>query len=145
MPSYYSKQLMSDISLVQTLTRLCLRSYANSCAMGFTFVCNAADTSQASRRENRFSCVSLSSPSPSARGRLPLLLSIAIIGRKEGRKREGKMTTELKETNGVSFFSPWQLSPRVIAAGLSSSSLSLSVQSQNRPGKPLGNSSTEFA
>lgn len=35
------------------------------------------------------------------------------------------MTIQLKEMNGVSFFSPWQLSPRVIAAGLASSSLSL--------------------
>ena len=56
---------------------------------------------------------------------LSFLLSIAIIDHEERRKREGKMTTE--QRNGVSFFSPWQLSLRVIAVGFSFLSLSLSL------------------
>lgn len=82
---------------------------------------------QASRGETEPVLVSLALlPSPFARPSSSFAISIVIIGRKEGRKRGGKMTTELKEANGVSFFSPWQLSLRVIAAGLSSSSFSIS-------------------
>lgn len=98
MPPYYSKQLMSDISLVQTLTRLCLRSYANSCAMDLTFVCNAADTSQASRRENRFSCVSLSSPSPSSSS-----LAIYRDYRPQGREKKRRKDDDRAQRNERSF------------------------------------------
>lgn len=44
--------------------------------------------------------------------------------RPRGREKE-RTKDDDRETNGVSFFSPRKLSPRVIAAGLSSSSLSL--------------------
>lgn len=81
---------------------------------------------------------------------LSLALSIAIIGRDEQRKGKRKTTTELYRRTEFPpppslppFTSPsWrQLSPRVIAAGLSSSSPSRVHRSR----KPLGNSSANLA
>lgn len=91
------------------------------------------------------------SRSPPLSLRLSLALSIAIIGREEQRKGKRKTTTELYRrtefppppSSLTPFTSPsWrQLSPRVIAAGLSSSSPSRVHRSR----KPLGNSSANLA
>ena len=97
------------------------------------FVCDGLNvrvtlqTHHASRRGNRFSCLSLSSLRRVC-SRPSFFRAIYRDYRLWGKEKEGRKDDDRAQRNGVSFFSPWQLSLRVIAVGFSLS-LSLSLSS----------------